>query len=198
MSTDEPDPMRAHTISTEAWVPRPVGEVFAWFADARNLELLTPGWLRFEIVTPTPIAMGVGTLIDYRLRVHGLPMRWRSEITAWEPGRRFVDEQRRGPYRLWVHEHRFDEEDGGTRIRDRVRYAVPGGPLAPLLRRLWVRRDLDRIFGHRLGAMVARFGAGSRIGAVVHDAGDRDEGADHSKARGTGVALDPELDPPMG
>ena len=126
--------------------PRPLDEVFPFFADARNLELITPPWLRFEIATPSPIEMRVGTLIDYRLRVRGVPMRWRSEIAAWEPPHRFVDHQLRGPYRLWEHEHRFVERDGGTEAIDHVRYAVWGGTLVD---RLVVRRDVTRIFSYR-------------------------------------------------
>jgi ligand-binding SRPBCC domain-containing protein len=93
------------TLETRLFLPRPLEIVFPFFADAGNLEILTPPWLRFEIVTPRPIAMRAGALIEYRLRLHGVPLRWQSEITAWEPPHRFVDEQRRGPYRAWIHEH---------------------------------------------------------------------------------------------
>jgi ligand-binding SRPBCC domain-containing protein len=132
----------------------PIAEVFPFFADPRNLEALTPPWLRFEITTPSPIEMRAGTLIDYRLRVHGVPLRWRSEITAWDPPHRFVDEQRRGPYRTWRHEHRFSADGGGTLVEDDVTYAVRGGGLVD---RLFVRRDLDRIFAFRRGALLAAF-----------------------------------------
>jgi ligand-binding SRPBCC domain-containing protein len=128
------------------WIPRPPAEVFPFFSEARNLELLTPPWLRFEVLTPQPITMRIGTLIDYRLRVRGIPMRWRSEIAAWDPPHRFVDRQLRGPYRLWDHEHGFAERDGGTEAADHVRYAVWGGTLVD---RLVVRRDVAAIFGFR-------------------------------------------------
>jgi ligand-binding SRPBCC domain-containing protein len=121
-------------------------EVFAFFSDARNLERITPPWVRFEILTPGEIPMKKGALIDYKIRLYGVPIRWQSEITAWEPDRRFVDEQRRGPYRLWVHEHRFEEKDGGTLVTDEVRYAVPGGPLVDSL---FVAGDIARIFEYR-------------------------------------------------
>lgn len=134
------------TLTAMQWLSRPVGEVFLFFADAGNLDVITPPWLRFEILTPRPIAMQVGARIDYRLRLRGLPVRWQSEITAWEPPQRFVDEQRRGPYRAWIHEHTFAERDGGTLIGDHVRYAVPGGWLAD---RLFVRRDVANIFAYR-------------------------------------------------
>lgn len=138
--------MRIFEHLSETWLPRPRAEVFEFFADAGNLERLTPPWLAFEILTPRPIAMRVGALIDYRLRVHGVPLRWRTEITAWEPPQRFVDEQLRGPYRLWHHTHTFIEKDGGTAVQDRVRYAVLGGIL---VQRLLVERDVRTIFAYR-------------------------------------------------
>ena len=103
--------MKIHQLERKLWLPRPIDEVFQFFADAANLELLTPPWLNFRIDTPLPIAMRVGTRIDYRLRVHAFALRWQSEITAWEPQHRFVDEQRRGPYRLWHHERFFVRPD---------------------------------------------------------------------------------------
>ncbi len=138
--------MKTRTFESELWLPRPVPEVFDFFADARNLQQITPRWLDFEIVTPGRVDMRAGALIDYRLRVHGMPFKWQTEITAWEPPRRFVDEQRRGPYKLWIHEHTFESQDGGTQARDRVRYAVPGGWL---IDRLFVRRDVQKIFAFR-------------------------------------------------
>jgi ligand-binding SRPBCC domain-containing protein len=107
------------------------------------------------MATPGPIEMKVGQLIDYRIRLRGFPLRWRSEITAWEPPARFVDEQRRGPYRRWVHEHQFQEQDGGTRVTDAVRYAVWGGRLAEAL---FVRPDLERIFAFRREKLLALLG----------------------------------------
>ncbi|MFZ5787076.1 MAG: SRPBCC family protein, partial [Acidobacteriota bacterium] len=133
-------------LTSELVLPRPREEVFPFFADARNLERITPPWLRFRILTPGPIGMREGALIDYRLRIHGVPVRWRTRIAAWEPPFRFVDEQVRGPYRSWVHEHLFDAVDGGTLCRDRVEYAVPGGAVVA---RLLVRPDTERIFAYR-------------------------------------------------
>jgi ligand-binding SRPBCC domain-containing protein len=142
-------------LDAELWLPRRPEELFPFYADARNLERITPPWLRFRIVTPAPIAMQVGTLIDYRLRLHGVPLPWRSEITAWEPPRRFVDEQRRGPFRRWVHEHLLEDRDGGTRVRDRVTYEPPGGSVVD---RLLVRRDLERIFAYRQDRLLELLG----------------------------------------
>ena len=144
-----------HTFSSEVRLAAPINQVFSFFADAHNLEILTPPWLSFQILTPGPIRMEIGTRIDYRLRVHGLPVRWQSEITAWEPPHYFVDEQRRGPYRLWIHEHRFQVLENCTLALDEVRYAVPGGSL---VNRILVKRDLRRIFDHRQHQLQRIFG----------------------------------------
>ena len=138
-----------YVLEREASVPAPREQVFAFFADARNLERLTPASLRFAILTPGEIAMRAGATIDYRLRVSGLPIRWRTVIEAWEPPFRFVDVQQRGPYAAWRHTHTFEETSAGTRMRDRVEYAVPFGPLGRLIHRLFVARQLDEIFAFR-------------------------------------------------
>lgn len=143
------------TLETRQWVRAPLDRVFPFFADAGNLEAITPPWLRFRILTPRPIRMLPGTLIEYELRLHRLPLRWVSEITEWEPPRRFVDTQRVGPYRTWIHEHEFTERDGGSEVRDAVRYAVPGGFL---IDRLFVRRDVKKIFEYRAHVLAERFG----------------------------------------
>lgn len=138
--------MKVFNFDSELWLPTAIEKVFAFFSDAQNLETITPAWLRFRILTPLPIEMRTGTLIDYQLRIHGWPIRWRTEITAWQPPHRFVDEQQRGPYRLWVHEHRFEPKGGGTLCSDHVRYAAPGGAL---VHRWLVRPDVERIFAFR-------------------------------------------------
>ena len=147
--------MRIFKLDNEVWLPRPIDEVFEFFSDARNLETLTPPMLRFEVLTPPPIRMAVGTVIDYKLRLRGVPIKWQSEITAWEPPYRFVDEQRRGPYSMWVHEHTFVEKDGGTLAVDKVKYAVPGGAL---VNKLFVARDVRRIFEYRTERMLGALG----------------------------------------
>ena len=145
--------MRIHHLERSQRIERPPGELFAFFADARNLEAITPDWLRFRIVTPGPIQMGPAAVIEYRLRLHGVPIRWLTRIEEWVPGRRFVDVQLRGPYRLWHHTHSFDPDGGGTIVRDEVRYALPFGPLGELARRAFIERDLARIFDHRLASV---------------------------------------------
>ena len=145
--------MRTFVYKSCVWLPRPLDEVFAFFADASNLGVLTPPWLKFSVVTPAPIEMRPGTLIDYRLRFRGVPLRWRSEITDWNPPHRFADVQVKGPYRQWIHEHSFVVQDGGTLAGDRVEYAVWGGALV-------IRRDVERIFDYRRQMLTAMFGSG--------------------------------------
>ena len=147
--------MRIFTLKTSLWLPQQVEDVFSFFADAANLESLTPRWLRFKIQTPLPIEMAAGTRIDYRLRYRGFPLRWRTEFQAWEPPHRFVDSQVKGPYRKWVHEHLFVTQDGGTLATDNVEYALPGGALT---NSLLIGHDLDRIFAYRRQRMVEIFG----------------------------------------
>jgi ligand-binding SRPBCC domain-containing protein len=147
--------MKIRHFESELWLPRPRAEVFAFFADAANLDAITPPWVKFQTITPGPIEMRAGTLIDHRLRIRGFPIRWRSKITAWEPPARFVDEQIRGPYRLWIHEHLFEDRDGGTLVVDRVRYAVP---FDLIVHELLVRRDVARIFAWRTECLKRRFG----------------------------------------
>jgi ligand-binding SRPBCC domain-containing protein len=140
-------------LRAETWVAAPLREVFSFFADARNLEALTPPWLRFSIRTPAPIPMAEGARIEYRIRVHGIPMRWESVISTWQPPDLFVDQQRKGPYRRWVHTHRFFDERGGTRLVDEVNFELYVRWLAAPL----VTRDLRRIFTYRHHELHRRF-----------------------------------------
>ena len=149
--------MKVRQFLSELWLPQPREEVFAFFSEAGNLDAITPPWVRFRRVTPGPIEMKAGALIDYKLRVHGFPIRWRTKITEWNPPVRFVDEQLRGPYRLWIHEHEFEPRDGGTLVRDRVRYAVR---FDFLVHNLFVRRDVARIFAYRTEHLRRRFRCG--------------------------------------
>ncbi len=138
--------MKTFTLSTELLIERPIDEVFSYFSDAHNLVEITPPKMKLVVLTPTPIEMQIGTLIDYRLKLKGIPIRWQSEITAWNPPHKFIDEQRKGPYRAWIHTHIFDEDDQGTIVRDRVEYAVLGGQIVD---KLLVRPDLQKIFEYR-------------------------------------------------
>ena len=149
--------MRIHEYQSELWLPLPPEQLFSFFADAANLDAITPPWLHFHIVTPPPIAMREGAQIDYRLRVHGIPLRWRTRINAWQPSHRFVDEQIRGPYLQWIHEHTLEARDGGTLACDVVRYAVPFYFIA---HRWLVRPDVEKIFKYRAEALKRRFGDG--------------------------------------
>jgi len=151
--------MRIFELDAEIDLPRPLDEVFAFFANAGNLQALTPPWLHFRISSPLPVEMRRGARIDYQIRLYGVPLRWRSEITAWEPPHRFVDEQLRGPYRLWRHEHLFRAEGDRTRVTDQVRYAVLGGALVD---RLLVRRQLESIFRYRYERIAALLGRETR------------------------------------
>jgi len=146
---------RIHLLERRQRVELPIDEAFAFYGDARNLELITPPWLGFEVTTPGPLAMETGTLIEYRLRLHRVPVRWRTRIEAWEPPHRFVDAQIKGPYSLWEHTHTFEADGpGATIIEDRVRYAIPFGPLGELVNRLLVQRDLRQIFDYRRDAVA--------------------------------------------
>jgi ligand-binding SRPBCC domain-containing protein len=142
--------MRVNNFEQRQRLPVPPEEAFEFFGEARNLEAVTPGWMRFQIVSLEASQLEEGALIGYRLRVRGIPVRWTTRIVRWEPGRCFVDEQVRGPYRLWEHTHWFEPDgQGGTMMTDRIRYAMPFGPLGRLAHRLFVRRDLRRIFDYR-------------------------------------------------
>ena len=149
---------RLHVLERSQIVASPLERTFAFFAETGNLERITPPWLRFRILTPRPIAMREGLLIEYRLSLHGLPLRWRTSIVRWEPGSAFVDVQLRGPYAFWEHTHTFEPVPGGTQIRDRVRYRLPLGPLGELAHRLLVARELERIFDYRRDSVARELG----------------------------------------
>jgi ligand-binding SRPBCC domain-containing protein len=137
----------------------PAQQAFEFFGAARNLEAITPPWLGFRVITPGTIEMRPGTLIDYRLKLHGIPVRWRTEIAEWRPPYQFVDQQLKGPYWSWHHTHTFTAADGGTLVEDTVRYRPLGGRI---VHQLFVRRDLERIFVFRQQEILAAFGVPSR------------------------------------
>lgn len=159
--------MTEHVLERSQRVAVTAERAFDFYGDALNLEPMTPPWLHFEVLTPKPIMLGAGALLDYRLRLHGVPIRWQTQIEIWEPPFRFVDTQARGPYKLWEHTHLFEPDgEGAVLIRDRVRYEIPLGPLGEIAERLFVRRDLRRIFDFRAEAVRQRL--------IAHEA-DRSE-----------------------
>ena len=149
---------RTHRLERVQTIHRGSDEVFAFFADAANLERLTPPFLRFRILTALPIPMSAGTRIEYSLRLFGLPFTWRTLITQWEPGVSFVDEQESGPYALWRHTHRFESQGAKTIMHDLVEYAEPFGPLGSVAHGLVVKRTVERIFDFRREATARLLG----------------------------------------
>lgn len=145
--------LRTHRLEREQLLPGTPAEVFPFFADARNLEALTPPFLGFRILTPLPIEMREGALIDYALSLFGIPVRWKTRISVWEPDVQFVDEQLSGPYALWRHTHSFERRGNGTLMRDLVEYREPFGPLGAVAHHLFVARTVERIFDYRRGAV---------------------------------------------
>lgn len=146
--------MTPYRLERSQWLPRTPEALFPFFADAHNLEKITPPWLNFEILTPPGFEISKGSRIDYRIRLYGLPVRWKTEITEWEPPRGFVDFQLQGPYRLWRHRHTFTAENGGTRCDDVVEFYPKGGALTY---HLFVRREVEKIFDYRAEVLQRHF-----------------------------------------
>jgi uncharacterized protein len=151
--------VRVHVLEQQQVIPRPVDELWEFFADAHNLEALTPSYLRFAVRSPRPIVLHRGTLVEYRLTYRGVPLRWRTTIERWDPPRGFTDRQVSGPYALWHHAHTFQPHPRGTLMRDRVRYRVPFGVLGGLAGLAFVHRDVRGIFAFRRREIERRFGA---------------------------------------
>lgn len=147
-----------YQLVREQWIPKPIDGAFAFFSRPENLEEITPPFLGFHIIRADK-EIHAGSLIEYKLRVHGVPLKWLTEITVWEPPYRFVDFQLKGPYKLWNHEHTFTAENGGTRIGDRVDYALPFGILGQIVHSLMVRRDVESIFQFRQHQLQQLLGA---------------------------------------
>jgi ligand-binding SRPBCC domain-containing protein len=147
---------KTHRLKTSVTLPLEINETFRFFGDASNLEIITPPELRFHIITPQPFTITKGTEIDYRLRLHGLPIAWRARISNWNPPHRFVDEQIQGPYKLWIHIHRFYEQNGNTEVVDEVWYQLPLWPLGEIIYPL-VAVQLRRIFAFRKQAIRRAF-----------------------------------------
>ena len=147
-----------HELLLEQWVPRPIDEVFGFFSDAKNLELLTPPHLKFKVLSSSTDPLQAGTLIDYKLQLHGIPFRWQSLIGEWNPSTHFSDTQMRGPYKKWHHTHTFIEQDGGTLIRDHALYQLPLGVPGDTVAYYFVKKDLEKIFSYRITKTRELFG----------------------------------------
>lgn len=150
------DQRGGYVLRAECILPRSVEEIFPFFGDAYQLEAITPPWLNFRVLTPRPIEMHAGQLIDYKLRLRGVPIRWKTKISAWEPNERFIDEALKSPYKFWHHEHLFEPCEDGTRVIDIVHYGVPGGDL---IHNLFVKREVQKIFEYRQQVLRETFPA---------------------------------------
>ncbi|MGA0333450.1 MAG: SRPBCC family protein [Kiritimatiellia bacterium] len=160
----EPHDERTTVLHTSQWLPYPVEEVFAFFSRPENLQRLTPSQLQFQILTPDPIVMREGVQLDYKLKVHNIPLRWTSLISNWNPPHEFTDKQLKGPYKVWVHSHRFRTEGNGTQVDDHIQFRAPGGKL---LEKLIVQRDLASIFNYRQKILSEIFGLSPAENAAV-------------------------------
>jgi ligand-binding SRPBCC domain-containing protein len=149
--------MKIHLLVREQRVGASLAEVFAFFSDVHNLGRITPRWLGFRIVGSPPNPLRAGAIIDYTIRLAGVPVRWRTRIVDWQPGKQFTDVQERGPYAFWEHTHSFREVEEGVTMRDEVRYALPFGPLGSLAHAVAVRGSLRRIFDYRSEVMAELF-----------------------------------------
>lgn len=144
-------------ISRETFVNKPIDEVFAFFAKAENLNIITPPELNFKIITPMPIDMKKGTLIDYKIKLNGISFKWKTEITDWSPPYVFVDTQIKGPYKVWIHEHIFVSQGSSTIVKDIVSYLPPGWLLEPVIHKLAVKKKLEHIFDYRMEKIKSIF-----------------------------------------
>jgi ligand-binding SRPBCC domain-containing protein len=149
--------MTPFVFRAEQFVPRPIAEVFDFFSNAENLQVITPKWLRLRILSVGPVPMRRGTRLRYSLRWGIFPIRWTTEIVEWEPPHRFVDVQLKGPYKMWCHEHRFAADGPGTCIHDEVQYMLPFGVLGQVAHWLKVRKDVEGIFAYRRAVIEKRF-----------------------------------------
>lgn len=149
--------MTPHLLETKTLIPRPINEVFDFFSKAENLNLITPPGLEFKILTPLPITLKKGCHIDYRIKLSGIPFSWKTEISAWEPPYRFIDTQLKGPYKIWIHEHRFEEKGNETIMTDTVKFLSPGWILEPVINKLFVEKRVKEIFRYREERMSILF-----------------------------------------
>lgn len=141
--------MKLYTLDSIQFINKPIEDVFEFFSNPDNLSVITPPKLGFKILTPTPIKMSIGRLIDYKIYLMGIPIHWRTLITDFDPPHTFIDQQIKGPYTIWHHTHTFQKVDGGVEIKDRVVYSIPFSILGRILNFLWIRKDLENIFNYR-------------------------------------------------
>ena len=141
--------MKPHVYNQVTYINRPLSEVFEFFSKAENLNKLTPPILEFKIITPLPIKMEKGTFIDYKIKLNGISFKWKTQITAWENNHRFIDTQIKGPYKIWIHEHLFEEENGQVKMTDTVQYLSPGWFLEPIINKLYISKKVEEIFAYR-------------------------------------------------
>ena len=150
--------MKIYEINTTQFIAKPLEMVFDFFSKPENLEHITPSYLKFNLQTPSPVIMKIGQIIDYKIKLKGIPLRWRSQITSYDPPYHFVDEQIRGPYALWQHTHTFKEKNGTTLIEDHILYKIPFGIIGSAANSLFVKKDLTRIFQYRKEKINLIFG----------------------------------------
>ena len=141
--------MKIYELVKTQVIDSSIDNVFDFFAKPENLKKITPEKLSFNIITPTPITMDKGTVIDYTIRLFGIQVHWRTLITMYDPPHEFIDEQIKGPYNFWHHNHKFKEVEGGVEISDKVNYSIPMGVFGRVLHFFWIKRDLEKIFLHR-------------------------------------------------
>lgn len=146
-----------HVFQSYQWFPRSKKEIFDFFSKAENLETITPPWLNFKIIKKSHNEIQEGMLIDYSLKIKGVPARWRTRISNWSPPHQFMDSQLRGPYSLWDHTHSFDEIGEGTLMSDEVVYRAPFGPIGHIMNEILIRKDIETIFNYRTKRMAEYF-----------------------------------------
>lgn len=149
--------MKPHVYSEVTYINQSIEEVFDFFSKAENLNLLTPPFLKFKILTPLPIKMGVGTFIDYKIILNGIPFKWKTKISKWEQNKVFVDEQIKGPYKVWIHEHKFEMVESGVKMTDTVQYQSPGWIFEPIINKLYIESKVKEIFAYRKKVLLEQF-----------------------------------------
>ena len=153
--------MKHCKLEYKQFIKQPIDRVFHFFSMPENLEYITPPRLLFRILTPLPIIIKKGSIIDYKIKILGIPVKWKTLITEYIPPHKFIDEQIKGPYSLWKHTHTFIEEEEGTTIHDKIHYIVPFGMFGRIINLLWITKDLDSIFTYRRNKIDQYFNTGN-------------------------------------